>query len=108
MTKTSRNSPIKTKPIPTLGKNIELTIWNSPIGNYSFSLEDWQVEAIQQVTGLRAEYNQYDNSANIIGFAREEVEKRVRKMGRLVLIVEDEYDESDARADTTSKTDKPI
>lgn len=108
MTRTPRKSPIKTKPIPSLGKNIELTIWDSPIGNYSFELEDWQVEAIQQVTGLRAEFNQYNNSADIIGFAREEVEKRVQKMGRLALVIEDEYDESDTRANTTSKTDEPI
>lgn len=108
MTRTPRKSPIKTKPIPSLGKNIELIIWDSPIGNYSVSLEDWQVEAIQQVTGLRADFNQYDNSADIIGFAREEVEKRVQKMGRLALVIEDEYDESDTRTDTTSEESKSI
>ena len=108
MTKPPRKSPIKTKPIPSLGRNIELFIWDSPIGNYSIDLEEWQVEAIQQVTGLRAEFNQYNNSADIIGFAKEEVEKRIQKMGRLALVVEDEYDESDTRANTDGEESKSV
>lgn len=108
MAKTPMKSPIRTKPIPPLGENIELTIWDSPIGNYSIDLEDWQVEAIQQVTGLRAEFNQYDNSADIIGFAREEVEKRVQKMGRLALVIEDEYDESDKGTNTDGEESRPL
>lgn len=85
MARSPRKNPIKTKPIPSLGSGIELVVWESPIGNYSIELEDWQVEAIQQVLGLR-----YDFDTSIATFfAPHEVEKRVKEMGRLVLVVDE-------------------
>lgn len=110
MPRTPRKSPIKTRPIPPLGSQIELIVWKSPIGNYSIDLEDWQVEAMQQILGLRAEFSEDENGyfANIIGFAREEVEKRIQKMGRLAMVVEENENEGNERANPTSTASEPI
>lgn len=89
----------KTKGIPPIGREVELIVWESPIGNYSIDLEDWQVEAIQQILGLRTNFDDWDgNSFTTTAFARHEVEKRLDKLGRLSIV-----DESNGTAEATSE-----
>lgn len=60
--------------LQAIGREVELTIWDSPSGSYTIPLEDWQVDAIQQVLGLRTDF---DNGA-VVAFTRAEVEKHMR------------------------------
>ena len=85
MTRTPRKSPIKTRPIPPIGSNVELTVWESPMGNYTIGLDDWQVEAIQQILGLWTDFS----DGTISAFAPHEVEKRMKKLGRLSICEDD-------------------
>ena len=84
MQRRPRKSPIASKPMPPLGNDIELIIWDSPMGNYSIGLDDWQVEAIQQILGLWTDYDDGTTSA----FSQTEVEKRLKKLGRLQIVVD--------------------
>ena len=99
MARTPRKSPIATRPIPPIGREVELTVWESPIGNYSIDLEDWQVEAIQQILGLWTDFEENTTSA----FARHEVEKRLNKLGRLSIV-----DESYGRTEEKSTEGEPV
>lgn len=74
-----------TKEIPPIGSNIELTVWDSPMGTYTIPLEDWQIDAIQQILGL---YTDFDDGSTM-AFSQNEVEKRLKKVGRLSIVVDD-------------------
>lgn len=69
------------------------------MGNYSIGLEDWQVEAIQQILGLWTDFDDGTTSA----FAQHEVEKRLKKLGRLSIV-----DESYRRTEEEGTDGKPF
>lgn len=83
-----RKYPIATKEIPPIGHNVELTIWDSPIGNYNIELQDWQVYALQQILGLYTDFN----DGSIRAFSKSVVEKRLNKIGRLSIVVDGTID----------------
>lgn len=68
-----------------MGNGIELTVWESPFGNYAFELEDWQVDAIQQVLGIYLNSN-----GDIVYLPKAEVEKRIEKIGRIAIEIDEE------------------
>ena len=68
-----------------MGNGIELTVWESPFGNYAFELEDWQVDAIQQVLGIYLNSN-----GDIVYLPKTEVEKRIEKIGRIAIEIDEE------------------
>lgn len=79
-----RKSPIATRSLPPLGNGIELTVWESPFGNYAFELEDWQVDAIQQVLGIYLNSN-----GDIVHLSEAEVKKRIEKIGRIAIEIDE-------------------
>ena len=79
-----RKSPIATRSLPPLGNGIELTVWESPFGNYAFELEDWQVDAIQQVLGIYLNSN-----GDIVYLSEAEVKKRIEKIGRIAIEIDE-------------------
>lgn len=67
-----------------MGNGIELTVWESPFGNYAFELEDWQVDAIQQVLGIYLNSN-----GDIVYLSEDEVKKRIEKIGRIAIEIDE-------------------
>lgn len=90
-----------TKEILPIGREVELIVWESPIGNYSIDLDDWQVYAIQQILGLHTDFKDGTTWA----FSRHDVEKRLNKLGRLTMVVDNE---SNGTAETTGTESQSV
>ena len=77
-------SLIRTREFHSLG-DVELAVYKDDGSNYSFSLEDWQTKALQQILGIEEAAD-----GTLTMFSRKFVEERVKKMGELVIVVDEE------------------
>lgn len=81
-----RKSPIKTRELIPLGNEVELTIYDDYTGeSFSFPLEIWQIEAIQQLLGLEVR-----EPGRITMFGEKTVKERMVKIGKWARVVEDD------------------